>query len=89
MTLLLEVFLQLFLRLKYIEMKEELKVRTDSLLARGLPHHREREEEDTAEGVGGVAHHVRQEPARPGVISLISLADNCPGEVQPEEEVGQ
>ena len=71
-------------------MTEELKVRTDSLLAWGLPHHREREEEDTAEGVGGVGRHVRQEHVvRPGVISLISLADNCPGEVQPQEEVGQ
>ena len=69
-------------------MKEELKVRTDSLLARGLPHHRERDEEDTAEGVGGVGHQVGQEAARL-TISLISLSENCPHEVEPEEEVGQ
>ena len=58
------------------------------LLVRGLPDDREREEEDTAEGVGGVAHQVRQEAALLA-ITFISLAENCPHEVESEEEVYQ
>ena len=60
----------------------------ESLLARGLPDDRERDEEDTAEGVGGVGHQVGQEPALLP-ITFISLTQNCPDEVQPEEEVDQ
>ena len=60
----------------------------ESLLARGLSDHRERDEEDTAEGVGGVGHQVGEEPALLA-IAFISLTENCPDEVEPEEEVDQ
>ena len=60
----------------------------ESLLARGLSDDRERDEEDTAEGVGGVGDQVGEEPALLP-ITFISLTQNCPDEVQPEEEVDQ
>ena len=60
----------------------------ESLLARGLSDDRERDEKDTAEGVGGVGHQVGEEPALLA-IAFISLTENCPHKVQPEEEVSQ
>ena len=46
------------------------------------------DEEDAAEGVGGVGHQVREKAALLA-ITFISLSENCPDEVHPEDEVYQ